>query len=656
MPITRNRRGTRLTTRNEFRIDINSMKGGVNTLVSESRLKKDQAKELQNMWLIEDGVADKRPGTAAYGTVTFTNRPDGAKEYTKTDGTRELIVVADGVVQRVTTTTKTTIGGATFTQGTRCYFLQYNNFLYIANGVDALARYDGSTLAAYTGISAPTWDATPIVRTGLTAGSFPNYYEVSAVNDVGETLATSTANFTSNLPRDSWDASNYMTLGWADVSGATKYNVYWADTDGFEVLLDESTASTYKDTGGTVGAVSNPYIETPDADTTTGPKFTSMAVSGNRIWATGDPTNKYRAFFSGTGVNKGNFAPGYGGGWIDLEKGGQESTVAVLDFQGVPHFWTKTADGHGSVWQIKIETKTIQETTFEVPIPNKIIGSVGCDSGRGPVLVGNDILFPNKQGVFVIGNAPNVEGVLQTQELSSAIRPDWRSLSGDSLDKIATYYYNARAYFAVPKSSGQPDTIYIFDRERAAWIKDWTLGVSQFLEFTDSSGTTHFLGIAATNLIEFDPVYESDSGTAFTWRYKSGRLSLDKEWHKFGRVYQAFIRLRNATGSVDVTLTGIGISNQYSTTGSSSITISGSNAGLGWDEFGAVMFGDTDGTPTVFASESLIKYLTIEHNKNIIRDIQWTVSGDSTNDRAVITGLAVAGKESNVPLALSDKI
>jgi len=657
MPVVKNRNQARMQTRRKFAVIINSMVKGVNSLFSSTRLDKEEAAETTNMWLVEDGVLDKRPGTAMFGDQTFTDRPDGFTEYIDTDANRELIVVADGKAWVVTTSSKTEITGATFTQGEPAYFLQYNNLLYIANGVDPLARYDGSTLTKYTAIAKPTLDGTPLTRTGLTAGAYTYYYWVTATNSIGETAPSAETNITVNKLRDEWDASNYLTLGWADVSGATKYTVYMSDTSGFEVKLAEVTASTYVDDG---TAIPNPYIEAPIENQTAGPLFTKMIMSGNRIWGVGDPDNPQRVYWTGTGVNRGHFGSAYGGGWIDLQKGGKDYTVSVEDYQTLPYVFMTSPDGHGSIWKIELTSSTINfganSETITIPVPKKEIAATGASAPRSTVYVENDILYANKQGIFVLGNEPGINDVLRTSELSSKIRPDWRALSGSSTSVTAAYYWQARVLFAVASSAGHPNKIFVFDRERGAWIKDWTIGVSQFMEHTTADGVTHLLGIADDHLVEFDESYESDEGTAFTWRYKSARLPIVKNWTKFGKVKTAFIRVRNAVGNIDVTLSGTGRANQFSSISSATITPGASQSGFGWDQLGTVQFGATSGTPVLFATESLIKFLRLSASKGILRDIQWEVSGDSVGDRCIITGLHVEGFESDYPLPLSDKL
>ena len=240
----------RLRTKKRTIIEIESASAGVSTLISPTRLNKNQAAELTNMWLVEDGVPAKRPGTAAWGNQTFSNRPDGFKEFTKSNGTREMIIVADGVVQRVTTSSKTTISGATFTQGTRVFMIQYAGFLYIVNGVDPMARYDGTNLTKYTALSAPGWAGTPLARNaGLSSGSVETlYYQITAVNDVGETVASTEESIANDKARVDWDAANEsIVLDWDSVSGATRYNIYVTDTTGFEEYLATVTDTGFTD-------------------------------------------------------------------------------------------------------------------------------------------------------------------------------------------------------------------------------------------------------------------------------------------------------------------------------------------------------------------------------------------------------------------------
>lgn len=631
-----------IETRPKVDIKVDDFSGGTNVLYSETRLKPNEAKESTNLMLAEDGVWKKRWGSAHFGGVTFTNTIDGFSEYKKTDGTRELIAVADGKVWEIDVSagTKTEITGATFTQGIRCDFVQINSLLYIVNGTDNMARYNGTTLATYNSIDTPAWAGTPLTRgAGLSSGNYTYYYRVSAVNEVGETLAAAEQSIAVDIKRESWDeADEYILVDWTASSGALRYVVYMSDVSGYEVKLGETTDTSFTDDG---SLAPNPYIEPPTESTATGPKFKSIAVIGNRIWGTNDPTNLQRVYWSGTGANLGNFAPGFDGGWLDLETGSRTQCVKVIDFNEATHVICKTDDGRGSVWEVVLSSVTIGETDVLVPVPTKINSQMGSPAQRAVVQAENDVFLLNIFGVFTLGYVEGILNSLQVRETSANIRPYLRDMYETDIDLACAYFYDSKIFFSISTSSGEPNRIFLYDKELKAWIKDWTVGVSQFGEFTDSSGVTHFLGINGTKLIEFSENYEGDQGVAFTWRYVSPRFPVSKDWTEYGYIERAYVRTRDTVGNIVFSITGTSISGESPTLGTASITNGVSDTGMGWDLVGAVRMGDTSGVPTLFAQESLIRYLPID---SLLRDIQWIVTGSGLNDRAVLTGVMATGR------------
>jgi hypothetical protein len=115
----------------------------------------------------------------------------------------------------------------------------------------------GVTIANGTRIAGVT---SPYVQTGLSAGS-SYYYVVSAVNSVGESVASTQASATTNLPPpavpvaptgvSATGGANQVSVSWSTVSGATSYNLYWSTTSGV------TTA-----TGTKISAVTSPYVQT----------------------------------------------------------------------------------------------------------------------------------------------------------------------------------------------------------------------------------------------------------------------------------------------------------------------------------------------------------------------------------------------------------
>lgn len=637
-------------------IKLNKFGGGVNKLVEEIRVGEDEATEALNLMLVEDGIWKPRWGTDYYTpTISGVDNIDGFSEYVSSS-TRELILVGDdgniykstdgGSANEVTTSAGASAG---LTGGNQAYFLQINDYLFITNGVDNLVRYDGTDISTYSSLSAPAWAGTPLTADdSLTDGStdYTAYYRVTALNNIGETTANVEQSISIDTERDSWTGDNAITVDWSAVTGAQRYQIYYSDESGYEVLLASvsSDVTEWTDDG---TKVPNPYIETPDDNTTAAPKFKSMAVSNNRMWATNDPDNEYRVYFSGTGQYMGFFSDYYGGGWIDLEKGGREKPKAIVHYvdgqgSGRATAICSTPEGRGSVWQINLSSVTVEDETFTVPSASKIVGSVGSSSPLGVVLVDNDVWFPNSRGAYALGPEKNYYGILRTNELTSKIRPYWRDLVGSALDGISGYFYDAKVFFSVPTSGDNNNRTIVYDRERRAWMVDWSIGAKQFGEYTDSSGNTHFLYSedGSDRLVELSSAFKGDKGEAFQTSYISPRIPMDKDWTQFAKIKKAYVRLGNPVGTINFQVLGTEKKTGYSALASKTITALFSLTGMGYDQMGTIQLGDTSGSPTAFAQASDIRYTKV--NKKV-RDVQFRISSNSVESDYSILGIMADG-------------
>lgn len=624
-------------------MEIKDFKGGSNLLLDEARIAPNESRQVTNLMQVQDGLWQPRWGTAYYGEA-LAAACSGAKEYVKSDGTTELIAVAGTKAYKSTNGGSwTEISGATFTAGTQCYFMQIAGYLYIANGTDNLARYDGSVLTTYTQIAAPANLAASYSSSTIASGSYTYYAEVTALNEVGETVGSTEASKTTNKARENWTAgTDKLMWDWDAVASATAYQLYLGTSSGRNYLLAQTTNTFYEDDG---TKELNTFVEPPLNNTTGAPKFKSMAVSGNRIWATNDPNNKYMVFWSGTGADIGKFADFYGGGWINLEKGGREMPTAVVHYQSgtgdsKATILSRTPEGQGGIWQIGIDTLTVGDTTFSVPNAIKVIGSFGTDSILGVVPTTNDILFPNRRGVYSLGPEKNFYGILRTKELSSKIRPYWRNLIGSGLDDICGYFYDSKIFWSVPTSGTTNNRTIIYDLERVNWTVEWTIGAKQFLEYTDTSGNNHFLYIpvGGDQLVEISENIQGDLGVAFNTLYRSGRLPIAKLWKDFAKVVGVYIKLGNPRGAINFEVTGTGKNDPFSGIATATITSSNSNSGLGWDLMGETLMGDSEAIPEVFADSSTIKFLPV---RSKIRDIQLSVSTSAADSFYTLQGFII---------------
>jgi hypothetical protein len=572
----------------KYLLTVDKFNGGSNSLIDEARMDKKFAVNATNMIQDQDGIWTTRWGTKTYG-ADYGASPDGASEYVKSDGTTELIVVAGGKVYKSTDGgTITEVTGATFTAGTPCYFMQIAGYLYIANGTDSLARYNGTVLSTYLPLDVPTGLAASRVASGLSSGIYTYYAEVTALNEVGETVGSTEASITVNKDRDEWNATtDKVTWSWNAVANATQYQLYLANESGDEALMASTTVNNFTDDG--TKAI-NPYVIPSELDTTSAPKFKSMVISGNRIWATNNSDDKYKVYFSGTGQFLGNFSDFYGGGWINLEKGGREMPVAVKHYQtgqgeGSPTVLCNTPDGRGAIWQLSISTATVGTTSFSVPSAIKVVGSFGTESILGVVNTGNDIAFPNRKGWFNLGPQTGYFGLLRTSERSSLIRPYWRNLISSKISGICSYFFDAKIFISVPTTTSGNDKTIIFDTERGNWAVDWNIGAKQFLDYTDTSGNTHFLHIptSGNKLVEMSPNYLNDSGTKFNQTYLSPLIPVSDDKTDIFSLQEAVVELGRPKGSINFQVLGVGKDGSFSTIASTTISNFGSNTGVGTD-------------------------------------------------------------------------
>jgi len=314
-----------------WKLIINTFKGMV-SLLDDIILGNKFAKEALNLILVQDGRWKTRWGTAYYGQAL----PGGAKilgsgTYERTDGTQEKVAVAsDGKAYKcVDQGAWSEITGATFTiTATKLNFVQSVKELLISNGVDRLTKYNGSVLFRYTPLAAPTGLAG--VKNVLTAGAYHNYYKVTALNLVGETAGSAEIDVTTNKARNSWitTSNERIDLSWNAVPTAARYQIYYSDESGKELLLAETSTTdvTFKDDG---TFVQNPFFTCPLDDTTGAPAFKMIAESNSRLWGITDEL----IFWSGTGTELGIFSEFYGGGSQPLINGTGEKLECIKHFR-----------------------------------------------------------------------------------------------------------------------------------------------------------------------------------------------------------------------------------------------------------------------------------------------------------------------------------
>lgn len=608
-----------------------SFSRGVITLVDESKIPKNALKQADNIFLKEDGSPAPRWGVDWYGAETPNGMPiDGAAYYETSAGAVHVIVVAGGTIYRSTNNGSTwdTCTGATLTSGFKCDTEQAAGFLYIASGDNALVRYDGTTtLQVYTALTTPS--APTVVKTGLTGTTYTQYYSISAVNNVGFTIASANGSVTTGSLRSGYNTSNYNTVTFPAVTGAVRYDIF-TGTSATEplVYLDSISANgggtqTYLDQG---NALENSNVIAPTDNTTTGPTVGRITYVGSRLWATKDKNNPWRVWWTGSGQYIGYFSTSYDGGYIDLQKGSQMRPTEVADYRdgkGTPlaTVWCRSKDGRGVVWQVSLDTQTIGDFSFTAPSAYKLPGSRGTDAPDSVVNVLNDYMYYNSQAIYNLGSRAQYLNLLSTDESSSNIRPSVKAVSTAASSKVAAYYFDSKVFFSVAYNSTENNATIVYDTEKKAWLpKAFTIGFEKFFQYTDTNNTQRLLAWKPGDkrLTQISQDIQGDYGEPFVTTLVTGLIPVSKNRFDFMWVEEAEFEFSQPQGVINVELIGNERSKGFKTVKAKEIDFVYTILGAGWSTFSwsTRPWTDTSVVPTVYSESSAKRYFSVQKEMN----------------------------------------
>lgn len=617
-----------------WQIIIDKFKGTA-TVLDDAILGAQYAKEAINLIQVQDGRWKNRWGRAYYGMeIPGESGILGAGTFIREDGTMELIAIGETTgkgYKSVNGGAWTEITGATFDlTGTDLFFKQINSYLFVCNGVDYLTRYDGTEFSRYTKIDTPT-NVAGTRGSGLNTGSNNNFYQVTAVNNVGETMGSVEINVTTDKVRDVWNPTNneFIDLSWDAVTGADKYQVYYSDLSGSEELLAVADTNSYKDDN---SATVNIYSAVPTQDFTGAPKFSMIATSGSRIWGIAPKEFPWTVFFSGTGQQLGKFSYAFGGGSQPLDPGSEEKVAYVEHYRTgkgdtAVTVFTQSPKGTGSVWQVQLVQQQYTDPsdgsiyTYIQPNPDKIVGSVGTNAPGAALLVGDTIMFLSGRGIYALESKPNIPNVLSTIPESENIRPSYFSLNFSKSHQFRAYAYQNFILFSATESGGENDIIFIYDTDLDRWYWKWTFGVRQFLEYTDTDGNTKFLMVptSGNQMVECSENISGDFGQAIKTSLITGLIPIDRDQSKFAKVLQTMVVLSRPKGTINFEVLGLEKKSGFSSIATKTITGNLQVAELWSGSLGEILLNDSEDAPTTYNQASVKKIQNIRKSLNAIQ-------------------------------------
>ena len=649
---------------------------GVITLINETNLPKTALKEAMNAMLYENGSAGPRWGIGYYGTsLPVSGAIDGAGSYMTIAGLVHLWAVINGTMYRSTDngTTWVICTGVTFTAGYKVTGTQGNqgssnqNFMFLTDGQDPIARYDGTTvLANFVSMASPT--GVTAVQTGLTGTTYTYYYSISAINNIGSSIGTTPVTVQVVVTRNSWDPTNtgtkYVTLTWTAVTNAVRYDIFLTDnaTDSaanrlfYIDSIGANASPAYIDRGQTT---INPNAQMPIQDTSTGPTLGELQFVGSRLVGTRDKNNKYRVWWTGSGPFLGYFSDAYDGGYIDLQRGSQFYPVHVEDYhdgKATPliTIWCDSSDGRGCIWQMSLDSKTLQNSTYTQPNANKLPGSRGTNAPFSVVNVLNDYVYFNYQAYYNLGARAQFLNLLSTDESSGNIRPTLlANITPGHASTAASFYYRAKIFCSQPYNSSVNTNTAVYDTELKAWMPNaYTIGMERMFQYTDTLGVQHMLFWKPGDnfLSETSDKILGDYGVGFRTSITTGLLPVDAaDRFAFMYVEQSEIEFSNPQGNINVELIGIERSRGYSIQKTVTVAPQSTQSNVGWSTAAwSTQAWDTSGTVVApYLELSSKKYFNTQRELNAH---QWHITSTSLVSSWLIRQLQIQGTMTNAGL------
>ena len=301
--------------------DWDTFARGLNTVLRDNEIKKDELAQADNLVLIGRGVPTKRWGTALfYQAGNATGSVRGLKGFYKSDGTNELLAVTDdGYLTKRNGSSFTQLNGVSWASGFDVRMAQLNDTMYIVNGDRALARYSSPTLVGFATIAPPTILSASNLSNAT--GTSQKAYRVSAISVVGETLA-STEFVLPNQPSSLGDpAGGTIRLTFTSASNASLlrgFNIYGRDSGNERFIATvDATSTRYDDDG---SAIPREFTFTPTSDSTGGPIAKYVVRHQDRLAFAGLANEGAKVLISGRAPFNERFDVGYGGNFIQIEK------------------------------------------------------------------------------------------------------------------------------------------------------------------------------------------------------------------------------------------------------------------------------------------------------------------------------------------------
>ena len=635
--------------RREVNVHQNRWNKGYISTIDNSRRDTQSFSDLTNMEIVQDYVVRPRPPLVKYGVQP--DKPVIGRTNIRYNDTRSIIWMMDdagtGKLYKQTDGGAFTSIGGTYDSSAWSMGVQAKAKLYMYNGVNNLSyiKLSDNSVNTYTSLATPVISS--VVKSGMAGSACTHYYRVTANNEVGESIASGVGSVTSGKIRQSWiENTDYTTITWTAVPGATSYTIYYGDkaTDTFELYtVAENATISFIDYG---TLAENTFKLAPEGNSTEGAIFTWMYADAKNSQIFG-VTKENKLFYSAPGT--GDFSPYNGGGWVGIDEDGDTKLNYVDGFRNgkgdpVITVSARGAAGKGKLFHVSFETLTVGDQVIVYPNVYEANGQSGTYAPRATLKERDSLYYFTGQDVRSTGTSQNIVNILTTDTISQVIEPDLEKINLAHLHKSCGVSYRDRLYFALPVGSDENNEIWYLDLSRKnAWILRWPIPAKDLWLYEDSNGNTHFCALVNNKVLEFTrkgAQTHQDDGVG--WRSNVGFSSLtwDEDGLSLGSIRNQYFKLLFPKGTINANATGLTRKGITTSVGSDSYTVT--TTPTAYDEWVYDMFEYDEDPGVVETYGKSVAVLRIKP-RGLLNQLDWNVTADTAGSDYTLSAVSTRG-------------
>lgn len=632
-------------------------KKGYLSFVQDSRMPIDALSDLTNATLDQDNLPRPRPslilfGEQPLGTIlgvgTFIKIVGGQPE--KWDismqvvgGVGKIHVRKDGG-----TWVASVDADNSYDDEAIVNFCQSGDRVYISNGTDAMSYYDINSGGILKYVALATPSAPTATGTGLVGTNFTYYYRITANNAIGESAASTADTEAVSTIRDQWTlGTQYITVSWSSVAGATSYNIYAGTVAGQEQYLTSVAGLTFKDDG---TLALNPFKLAPAGNSTEGPRLTFMWNTVGQLFGVGDVDNPAFLWYDGGAAAVGDFSPFNGGGNVSINEGGDTVPVAVRGFRTGKSdpaitVLSRGISGVGKMHHVIFTTTTFDDNIIVIPNVQEANGQSGTVSARAVVEANNSLWYPTGQDFKSTGTSANIQNILSTNSVSIDILPDVQRLNLAAMDKSCGIVYENKIYWAVPVGGSDNNQIWIKDLSRKGiWIMPWLISARfMWLSENNETGTVDFCVYDGTHILAFSrSVSTQDNGVAFMTRVAHDGLTWADNGMTMAAIQEVRFKLLHPNGTINVNCSGLDEDGETNTLATDSFTQTSSFTGWGQLDWTDDQWSADVGVINFTAKQ--VEVITLEIDETL-NQVAWQITTDTAGSDYYLNSVFTRGVE-----------